>query len=124
MLIYGIIADVVDDYVRTGERTTIECLKKFVEGVILVFEDEYLRKPNSNDIRRLLQMAKGRAFPNCSAVFDDILNDRAPEVNYTINNNHYTMGYYLAYGIYAEWAIFVKSISKPQWEKHKLFAQY
>ncbi|XP_052109291.1 uncharacterized protein LOC127744108 [Arachis duranensis] len=57
-------------------------------------------------------------------LFDDILNDRAPEVNYTINGNNYTMGYYLTYGIYPEWAIFVKSISKPQGEKRKLFAQY
>ena len=50
MLAYGVAADVVDDYVRIGESTTIECLKKFVEGVISVFEDEYLRRPNSNDV--------------------------------------------------------------------------
>ncbi|KAL1339181.1 hypothetical protein AAHE18_U015900 [Arachis hypogaea] len=187
MLAYGIGADAVDDYVRIGESTTIECLEKIVEDVISVFEDEYLRKPKLNDVQRLLQMAKGRGFPdmlgsidcmhcqwkNCpkawkcmymggycgvativleivassnlwichaffgvsgsnndinvldrSLVFDDILNDRAPEVNYTINGNNYTMEYYLADGIYLEWATFVKSISKPQWEKRKLFAQY
>ncbi|XP_057744900.1 glutathione S-transferase T3-like [Arachis stenosperma] len=63
MLAYGVAADVVDDYVRIGERTTIESLEKFVEGVFSVFEDEYLRKPNPNDVRRLLQMVEGRGFP-------------------------------------------------------------
>ncbi|XP_072076766.1 uncharacterized protein [Arachis hypogaea] len=59
-----------------------------------------------------------------SPVFDDILNDRAPEVNYTINGNNYTMRYYLADGIYPKWTTFVKSISKSQVEKRKLFTQY
>ena len=59
-----------------------------------------------------------------SLVFDDILNDRAPEVNYTINGNNYIMRFYLADGIYPEWATFVKSISKLQGEKRKLFAEY
>ncbi|XP_057746456.1 uncharacterized protein LOC130965715 [Arachis stenosperma] len=42
MLAYSVAADAVDDYVHIGESTTIECLKKFVEGVISLFEDEYL----------------------------------------------------------------------------------
>ncbi|XP_015964854.1 uncharacterized protein LOC107488611 [Arachis duranensis] len=63
MLAYGVAADAVDDYVYIGKSTTIECLEKFVEGVISVFEDEYLQKPNPNDVRRLLQMAEGRGFP-------------------------------------------------------------
>ncbi|XP_072087048.1 uncharacterized protein [Arachis hypogaea] len=63
MLAYGVAADAVDDYVRIGESTTIECLEKFVEGIISVFKDEYLRKPNPNDVQRLLQMAEGRGFP-------------------------------------------------------------
>ena len=42
ILAYGASADAVDDYVQIGESTTIECLRKFVEDVILVFETEHL----------------------------------------------------------------------------------
>ncbi|XP_057723672.1 uncharacterized protein LOC130939597 [Arachis stenosperma] len=70
MLAYGVAADVVDDYVCICESTTIECLKKFVEGVISVFEDEYLRKLNPNDVRHLLQMADGRGFPGMLGSID------------------------------------------------------
>ena len=42
MLTYGVSADAVDDYVHIGESTAIECLYKFVEDVILVFETKYL----------------------------------------------------------------------------------
>ncbi|XP_057739747.1 uncharacterized protein LOC130956775 [Arachis stenosperma] len=48
MLAYAIAVDAIDDYVCIGESTTIECLKKFVEGVISVFKDKYLQKPNLN----------------------------------------------------------------------------
>ncbi|XP_050909586.1 uncharacterized protein LOC127123410 [Lathyrus oleraceus] len=56
-------------------------------------------------------------------MFNDILEGRAPNVQYTINGIPY-MEYYLADGIYPEWATFVKTISMPQGEKKKLFAQH
>ena len=54
MLVYGVLVDAIDDYVRVGESTAIKCLEKFVKDMILVFETEYLRKLNSNDVQCLL----------------------------------------------------------------------
>jgi hypothetical protein len=45
MLAYGISANFLDEYVRMGESTIIECLKHFVKAVIEVFGEEYLSPP-------------------------------------------------------------------------------
>ena len=43
---------------RIGETNALESLKKFVTAVIDVFFEEYLRKPNNEDIARLLAYGK------------------------------------------------------------------
>lgn len=48
---------------------------------------------------------------------------RSPIVRYMVNVNQYDLGYYLADGIYLEWATLMKSIRHPQLPKDKLFAQ-
>lgn len=58
-----------------------------------------------------------------SPVFDDLANGRAPEVEFTVNGNPYSMGYYLADGIYPDWATLVKSVSAPVSNKQKIYAQ-
>jgi len=60
---------------------------------------------------------------NQSTLFIEELKGQAPQVHYAVNGNQYSTGYYLADGIYPEWAVFVKSISLPITEKDKLFAQ-
>ncbi|KAH7525216.1 hypothetical protein FEM48_Zijuj06G0201500 [Ziziphus jujuba var. spinosa] len=55
MLAYGCPTDLLDEYVQIGESTTIESLKRFCDAIIGVFEEQYLRKPNKNDVARLLK---------------------------------------------------------------------
>ncbi|KAF8403864.1 hypothetical protein HHK36_011970 [Tetracentron sinense] len=63
MLAYGVATDAVDDYVRIGESTSIESLRRFVRAVVEVFGEEYLRSPNNDDISRLLAQGEVRGFP-------------------------------------------------------------
>ena len=185
MLAYGVAADAVDDYVRIGESTAIESLKRFVRAVVAIFSNEYLRSPNNDDIARLLAMGTNRGFPgmlgsidcmhwkrkNCptawkgmysghvheptiileavasydlwiwhaffglpgshndinvlerSSVFALLSEGRAPPANFSVNGNDYTMGYYLADGIYPKWATFVKTIPSPKGNKQIHFAK-
>nr|XP_017256271.1 PREDICTED: uncharacterized protein LOC108225827 [Daucus carota subsp. sativus] len=62
MLAYGVSADAVDDYVHIGESTAVEGLKKIISNVVTIFEGEYLRKPNSNDMQHLLQIGEACGF--------------------------------------------------------------
>ncbi|KAL0787330.1 hypothetical protein Bca101_003576 [Brassica carinata] len=184
MMAYGCAADAVDEYLRLGETTALLCLDNFVEGIINLFGDEYLRRPTPEDLQRLLDLGEIRGFPgmigsidcmhwewkNCptawkgqytrgsgkptivleavasqdlwiwhaffgppgtlndinvldrSPVFDDILQGRAPRVNYIVNGHEYNLAYYLTDGIYPNWATFVQSIKLPQGPKASLFA--
>ncbi|KAF8403482.1 hypothetical protein HHK36_011586 [Tetracentron sinense] len=70
MLAYGVTADYVDEYVRIGESTAIESLKKFVKAVVAIFSDEYLRLPNNDDIARLLAVGENRGFPGMLGSID------------------------------------------------------
>jgi hypothetical protein len=63
MLAYGTAADVLDEYLKVAESTALECLEKFVEGVVKVFGGEYLRSPTVHDLERLLQIGESRGFP-------------------------------------------------------------
>jgi hypothetical protein len=62
ILTYGVAVDSTDEYVRIGESTAVESLKKFVKAVVNIFSEEYLRSPNSNDIASLLAVNEKRGF--------------------------------------------------------------
>ncbi|XP_051189874.1 uncharacterized protein [Lolium perenne] len=56
-----------------------------------------------------------------SPLFTDMLWGEAPIVNFTVNGHEYNYGYYLADGIYPSWPVFMKGVTLPQSEKHRLF---
>ncbi|XP_018466154.2 uncharacterized protein LOC108837624 [Raphanus sativus] len=186
VLAYGSALDAVDEYIRLAASTARLCVENFVEGIIQLFGDEYLRRPTQADLQRLLYIGEHRGFPgmigsidcmhwewkNCpgawkgqysrgsdkptivleavasydlwiwhaffgspgtfndinildrSPVFDDIIYGRAPQVNFSVNGNPYSMAYYLTDGIYPKWATFIQSISLPQGPKAALFAHF
>lgn len=186
-LAYGGSSDQFDEYLRIADSTGRECLKKFCEGIVAAFGDEYLRRPTQSDVARLIRMHEAKhgfpgmlgsidcmhwAWRNCPAawkgayanykkgcptiileavastdlwiwhafygvagsnndinvlnqsdVFNDYLRGQAPAVSFRANNKTYSMGYYLADGIYPRWPTFVKTLSCPTEPKRQLYAQ-
>ncbi|XP_073153847.1 uncharacterized protein [Henckelia pumila] len=108
-LAYGGPADQLDEYLRMGETTALECLSNFCQCVMQIYGVTGSR----NDINVL----------NESPLFNDILKGNSPEVNFIVNGTQYTKGYYLADDIYPEWSTFVKSFSCPQDPKRIKFKQ-
>jgi len=62
MIAYGVAADATDDYVRIGESTALESLRRFVRAVVHIFGLEYMRMPNEHDTARLLAIGERRGF--------------------------------------------------------------
>ncbi|XP_010687133.1 uncharacterized protein LOC104901279 [Beta vulgaris subsp. vulgaris] len=140
MLAYGVATDSLDEYVRISESIARIALMKFTKGVITKFGAEYLRRPTPDDLARLLRFGEERGFSgmvgsiDCSCndlnvlhqslVFRDVLEGRAPPVQFTVNGNQYDKGYYVTDGIYPNWATFIQSVTCPLTLKDKLFAQH
>ncbi|GJT25301.1 ALP1-like protein isoform X1 [Tanacetum coccineum] len=76
--------------------------------------DEYLQIAGANNDLNVLHR---------SNLFDDVLDDLAPECPFTVNGHTYNRGYYLAGGIYPTWSAFVKSYSIARTQKDLNFKQ-
>ncbi|XP_062118360.1 uncharacterized protein LOC133831976 [Humulus lupulus] len=62
MLAYSVPADVVDEYIKIGESTTIESFKRICRVIVEVFAEQYLRSSNTNDVSKLLHVGKQLGF--------------------------------------------------------------
>lgn len=58
-----------------------------------------------------------------SPIFHQLTNNDSPDVEFKVNGNAYTMGYYLADGIYPDYATLIKTMKAPSSPKEKLFAK-
>lgn len=70
MLAYGVPADATDEYVKIGESTAIESMKRFCRAIVEIFAEQYLRSPTANDVARLLYVGKQRGFPGMLGSLD------------------------------------------------------
>ncbi|XP_042412865.1 uncharacterized protein LOC122001932 [Zingiber officinale] len=112
ILTYGVPADATDEYIKIGESTSIESVKRFCRTVVEVFGGQYLRSPNANDVARLLHIGEHHGFPGI-----------APPTRHVIQGKEYNMGYYLADDIYPKWSTLVQIIQDPRgpsrfWQKN------
>nr|GEU98142.1 hypothetical protein [Tanacetum cinerariifolium] len=124
---YGSTADAFDEYLQMSEHTARDALFFFNMCIIELYMPKYLRKPTSEDVCHGKHAFYGIAGANNdinvldnSSLFDDLLDELAIVVPYVVNEVEYRNGYYLADGIYPEWASFVKSFTVAIDPKHTL----
>ena len=63
VIAYGIPADYTDEYLRIGEDTTTESVRRFARMVIKLYGPVYLRAPNEDDTKRLMEENEKRGWP-------------------------------------------------------------
>jgi hypothetical protein len=56
MLAYGVVGDLVDEFMRMSVTTFLKSFYKFCKTVVEVFDKFYLREPNVSDTAQLLSV--------------------------------------------------------------------
>jgi hypothetical protein len=62
VIVYGIPADYNDEYLRIGQDTNTKSVHRFAKMVIRLYDDWYLRAPNEQDTKRLMEMNEKRGW--------------------------------------------------------------
>ena len=55
-------ADSVEKYLRIGESTATECMKRFCSVIVKIYESEYRHLPTQADVSRWLALNEKRGF--------------------------------------------------------------
>ena len=70
ILAYGIAAVALDEYLQMSEDCIILSMKEFCKAIFTEFEEQYLRGPNEDDLRRIMSINEARGFPGCIGSID------------------------------------------------------
>ncbi|CAN6338303.1 unnamed protein product [Urochloa humidicola] len=70
MLGYGTSADQLDEVLKIAASTCLEILGKFVECVIEVFGEKYIRPRRADELEKILQENEARGFPGMYGSID------------------------------------------------------
>jgi len=70
ILAYGCASDVCDEYIRISEATARIALERFCDAIIEKYGPEYLRHPNEDDLKFLLEYNNRRGFPGMIGSID------------------------------------------------------
>jgi hypothetical protein len=69
-LAYGMAVDTIDEYLKLGKTTALECLEYYCSDIIEYFGDEFLRCSTVADTQCLLAKAEERGFPGMLGSID------------------------------------------------------
>ena len=70
MLAYRGAADCNDEYLQISESASLEFMDRFSNGIVALYEREYLRQPNTEDLVRLLAFGAKCGFPGMLGSLD------------------------------------------------------
>jgi hypothetical protein len=70
VIAYVIPADYTDEYLRIGKYTTTDSVRRFAKMVISLYGDKYLRAPNEEDTKSLMEMNEKGGWPGMLGSID------------------------------------------------------
>ena len=62
VIAYGVPVDYANEYLRIGEDSTIESVRRFAKVIIYVFDPKYLQAPNKDDTKKLMASNERRGW--------------------------------------------------------------